>query len=144
MDYHNKEPWFYMQQNHPLYMPYPIQMQGNYLNEMEYEKDLDRMKELYPKEAKRIQKYIDEECDRMEYEGSLMFDEYPDRTMLQIVCRNIMDKIQEDEEKEDNIEASEYRKRSSRGDGLSNLIEVLLYNEMYKRRCRRRRCNRWW
>lgn len=69
-----------------LYTPYqmqmqggfPMQMQGNYLKEMEYEKDLDRMRELYPNEVKKIQKYVDEECDRMEYEGSLMFDEYPD------------------------------------------------------------------
>lgn len=145
MDYNNlnnKEPWFYMQQNSPFYVPYPMQMQGSYLNEMEYEKDLDRMKELYPKEVKKIQKYVDEECDRMEYEGSLMFDEYPDKNMLQLVCRNIMDKM-EDTAKED-IESSEYRRKPPRREGLSDLVEVLLYNEMYKRRCRRRRCNRWW
>lgn len=142
MDYNNKEPWFYMQQNPPFYMPYPMQMQSSYLNEMEYEKDLDRMKELYPKEVKRIQKYVDEECDKMEYEGSLMFDEYPDKMMLQRVCRNIMEKMQNGEEED--IESSEYRRRPSRGDGISDLVEVLLYNEMYKRRCRRRRCNRWW
>ncbi len=145
MDYNNmsnKEPWFYMQQNSPIYMPYPMQMQGSYLNEMEYEKDLERMKELYPKDVKRIQKYVDEECDRMEYEGSLMFDEYPDKNMLQLVCRNIMEKM-EDAVEED-IESSEYRRKPSRRDGLSDLVEVLLYNEMYKRRCRRRRCNRWW
>lgn len=142
MDYNNKEPWFYMQQNPPFYMPYPMQMQSSYLNEMEYEKDLDRMKELYPKEVKRIQKYVDEECDKMEYEGSLMFDEYPDKMMLQRVCKNIMEKMQNGEEED--IESSEYRRRPSRGDGISDLVEVLLYNEMYKRRCRRRRCNRWW
>lgn len=131
-----------MQQNPPFYMPYPMQMQSSYLNEMEYEKDLDRMKELYPKEVKRIQKYVDEECDKMEYEGSLMFDEYPDKMMLQRVCKNIMEKMQNGEEED--IESSEYRRRPSRGDGISDLVEVLLYNEMYKRRCRRRRCNRWW
>lgn len=142
MDYNNKEPWFYMQQNNPFYVPYPMQMQSNYLNEMEYEKDLDRMKELYPKQVKRIQKYVDEECDKMEYEGSLMFDEYPDKMMLQRICKNIMEKMQDGEEED--IESSEYRRGPSRGDGLSDLVEVLLYNEMYKRRCRRRRCNRWW
>ena len=30
------------------------------------------------------------------------------------------------------------------GNGLQNLIEVLLYNEMYQRRCRHKRCRRWW
>ena len=143
----NKEPWFYTQQSSPFYMPYPMQMQGSYLNEMEYEKDLDRMKELYPKEVKRVQKYVDEECDRMEYEGSLMFDEYPDKNMLQLVCKNIMDKMEQAEGSDQNdVESSEYRRRSPHRDrdGLSDLVEVLLYNEMYKRRCRRRRCNRWW
>ncbi|OKZ68719.1 MAG: hypothetical protein BHV88_12740 [Clostridiales bacterium 41_12_two_minus] len=121
----------------------PMQMQGNYLKEMEYEKDLDRMRELYPNEVKKIQKYVDEECDRMEYEGSLMFDEYPDKTMLSLVSKRIMDKIAQDSEK-DEVETSECCGDSRRGGGLSDLVEVLLYNEMYRRRCRHRRCNRWW
>ena len=100
MDYNNKD-WYYSPQTYPFYAPYqmqmqaglPMQMQGNYLKEMEYEKDLDRMRELYPNEVKKIQKYVDEECDRMEYEGSLMFDEYPDKTMLSLVSKRIMDKL---------------------------------------------------
>ena len=62
-------------------MTYP--MQSMYLTEMEYEKDMERMKELYPKEVKTILSYVEDECDKMEYEGSLMFDEYPDRVMLE-------------------------------------------------------------
>lgn len=150
MDYNNKD-WYYSPQTYPFYTPYqmqmqggfPMQMQGNYLKEMEYEKDLDRMRELYPNEVKKIQKYVDEECDRMEYEGSLMFDEYPDKTMLSLVSKRIMDKIAQDSEK-DEVETSECCGGSLRGGGLSDLVEVLLYNEMYRRRCRHRRCNRWW
>lgn len=150
MDYNNKD-WYYSPQTYPFYAPYqmqmqaglPMQMQWNYLKEMEYEKDLDRMRELYPNEVKKIQKYVDEECDRMEYEGSLMFDEYPDKTMLSLVSKRIMDKIAQDSEK-DEVETSECCGGSRRGGGLSDLVEVLLYNEMYRRRCRHRRCNRWW
>ena len=150
MDYNNKD-WYYSPQTYPFYTPYqmqmqggfPMQMQGNYLKEMEYEKDLDRMRELYPNEVKKIQKYVDEECDRMEYEGSLMFDEYPDKTMLSLVSKRIMDKIAQDSEK-DEVETSECCGGPRRGGGLSDLVEVLLYNEMYRRRCRHRRCNRWW
>lgn len=150
MDYNNKD-WYYSPQTYPFYAAYqmqmqaglPMQMQGNYLKEMEYEKDLDRMRELYPNEVKKIQKYVDEECDRMEYEGSLMFDEYPDKTMLSLVSKRIMDKIAQDSEK-DEVETSECCGGSRRGGGLSDLVEVLLYNEMYRRRCRHRRCNRWW
>ena len=36
----------------PFYMSYP--MQNLYLTEMEYEKDMERMKELYPRETRQI------------------------------------------------------------------------------------------
>ena len=38
-------------QKMPFYMTYPIQ--SIYMTEMEYEEDMDRMKELYPKEVKK-------------------------------------------------------------------------------------------
>lgn len=171
MDYNNKD-WYYSPQTYPFYAPYqmqmqaglPMQMQGNYLKEMEYEKDLDRMRELYPNEVKKIQKYVDEECDRMEYEGSLMFDEYPDRLMLEQVAERIYRKVAGEE---NNVEAEQYWGGMNpppgpgmppppqpgpgmpppppRGhDDMRSLIGVLLNNEMYKRRCRHRRCRRWW
>ena len=55
MDY-REEQFLRMQQSDtpkvPFYMSYP--MQNLYLTEMEYEKDMDRMKELYPKDVARI------------------------------------------------------------------------------------------
>ena len=89
MDY-NQEQFFRMQMDvpkMPFYMSYP--MQNLYLTEMEYEKDMDRMKELYPRDVSRIMDVIEDECDKMEYEGSLMFDEYPDRLMLEQVTERI-------------------------------------------------------
>ena len=62
MEY-NQEQIFRMQQfdipKMPFYMSYP--MQNLYLTEMEYEKDMDRMKELYPKEAWQILEYVEDE-----------------------------------------------------------------------------------
>ena len=90
MDY-REEQFLRMQQSDtpkvPFYMSYP--MQNLYLTEMEYEKDMDRMKELYPRDVSRIMDVIEDECDKMEYEGSLMFDEYPDRLMLEQVTERI-------------------------------------------------------
>ncbi len=141
----------------PFYMSYP--MQNLYLTEMEYEKDMERMKELYPREVKRILEFVEDECDKMEYEGSLMFDEYPDRLMLEMV----VDRIYQNAvgEKQD-MEAEQYwggmtppppppgpgrppqGPPRGQGDHLRSLIGVLLNNEMYRRRCRHRRCRRWW
>jgi hypothetical protein len=146
----------------PFYMSYP--MQNLYLTEMEYEKDIERMKELYPKEVRKILEYVEDECDKMEYEGSLMFDEYPDRLMLEQVGNRIYQAIQED----GRVVTEEYMTGPRMGgpgnpppppgrpqgpgnppppppnDGLRSLIGVLLNNEMYRRRCRHRRCRRWW
>ncbi len=187
---HKQEQFMRMQQYQyapqmPFYMSYPIQ--NIYMTEMEYERDMERMKELYPEEAKRIQKLVEEECDKLEYEGSMMFDEYPDRVMLKVICDRIYllaSKPQEQTEPEleaKQVEELDFRwnpgspgrppypppppgrppfpppgrppypppppppgRPPSHNPGLGNLIEVLLYNEMYKRRCRHNRCRRWW
>ena len=155
MDY-KYQPYPYMPQmdvnRMPFYMTYP--MQNLYLTEMEYEKDMERMKELYPRDVKRILEMVEEECDKMEYEGSLMFDEYPDRMMLEQIADRIAERARAAEA--NNMEASQRRDdlppfRPPVGmppgqprDDLRNLIGVLLNHEMYRRRCRHRRCNRWW
>ena len=109
----------------------------------ETQREFEYFKSMYPAAIKGYQAKVEAVCDRMEYEGSLMFDEYPDKTMLSLVSKRIMDKIAQDSEK-DEVETSECCGGSRRGGGLSDLVEVLLYNEMYRRRCRHRRCNRWW
>ena len=126
----NREQIWRMQQydvpRMPFYMSYP--MQNLYLTEMEYEKDMERMKELYPKEVTRILEAVEEECDKMEYEGSLMFDEYPDRFMTERIVEHIYEEISSGEKDKELI---------------CSLIGVILSNEMYRRRCRHRRCRRW-
>lgn len=154
MDY-NQEEFFKTQfevPKMPFYMSYP--MQNLYLTEMEYEKDMERMKELYPREVKQILEYVEDECDKMEYEGSLMFDEYPDRLMLEMVVNRILNKVLESEELED-MEVDQFRdtqtamgnraaSHSGQRDFRRELIGVILNNEMFRRRCRHRRCRRWW
>lgn len=129
----------------PFYMAYP--MQNVYMNEIEYEKDMERMKEMYPNEAKKIRRIVEEECDKMEYDGSLMFDEYPDRVMLEKLCDDIHRKAYENELND--METEEFR--SDRGEsrqrerrGGRDLVQVLLFDEMFRRRCRHNRCRRWW
>ncbi len=73
----------------PFYMAYP--MQTVYMEELEYARDLDKLKGMYPKEVRAIQEMVEDECDKMEYEGSLMFDEYPDRVMVNRIVKRIYD-----------------------------------------------------
>ena len=60
----------------PYYMTYP--MPFLYEEDRSMRRDLDYMKSIYPMAAKRLIPYVEEECDRMEYSGSMMYDEYPD------------------------------------------------------------------
>ena len=85
----------------PFYMSYP---QNMYMTELEYERDMERMKELYPEDVKQIQSLVEEECDKMEYEGSMMFDEYPDRVMLKAICDRIGQKAASQSEEQEILE----------------------------------------
>ena len=153
----NMENYFRMQQSGgykiPFYMAYP--MQDVYLSEIEYERDRERLKEMYPKEAKRIQRVVEEECDKMEYDGSLMFDEYPDRVMVQKLCDDIYNKVYDNTTAE--VETEQYKDRRPGGGfpppppppprrdrGGRDLIEILLFDEMFRCRCRHNRCRRFW
>lgn len=99
---------------------------NSYQRELEYQQDLERICQLYPSEAKLLRIRIEDVCDKMEYEGSLMFEEYPDRIGLHMIAKKIYDQMYAPQEKRDN--------------NLLNLVEIMLYQEIYLRRCRRRRC----
>ena len=117
----------YLFQKPPFYMTYP--MRNLYLAEMEYEKDMERMKELYPQEVQQLQKMVERRCDELEYEGSRIYDENPDRYML--------------EQEVDRLSAQHYNGHRENG-WLRSLIGILFHDEIYRRRCRYRRCSRWW
>ena len=126
MDY-NQEQFFRMQMDvpkMPFYMSYP--MQNLYLTEMEYEKDMERMKELYPKEVKTILSYVEDECDKMEYEGSLMFDEYPDRLMLEQVAERIYRNVAGEEKK--NLQVSDLLKKFEQVSGSEFANDRMMLN----------------
>ena len=130
MDY-NQDIFFKMQQQQmpgkqPFYMTNPIQ--NLYMTELEYQRDLDRMKEMYPMEIRKVQELVEEECDKMEYEGSLMFDVFPDKIALQLMAAGI---------------AGEFTKKypdsyPEEGRLLRDMIEVVLYHEIMYRRNRYR------
>ncbi len=119
----------------PFYLTYP--MTNVYQTEKEYERDMERIKELYPKRMKKLLAYVEEECDKLEYEGSMMYDEYPDKVTLYRIAANVYDKAVPIQETG--------RRENGRDRDLLDVIQVLLYDEMYRRRGRRRRCcRRWW
>ena len=162
MDFNQRDYYFQMQQMRP--MPYPpmYPYPDLYMSEMETERDLQYLQQMYPADAKRMQKKVEEELDKLEYEGSMMYDEYPDRVSMLLICDRIEKALaredaerqareEADMETDEDMNAMDMRRRG-RGDrddprfdrGRRNLLEVLLFNEMHKRRCKRRQCRRFW
>lgn len=123
----------YYEQPLPFYMAYPFPQ--FYEDDREQERDRRVMRSYYSRQAMKIQELVDRECDRMEYEGSMMFDEYPDKFMMEHICTRIEQDFRS-RESEKETQAMDCR-------GLKDLIGVILYNEMYRRRSRRRKRRRY-
>ena len=75
------------------------------------------MKSMYPTEVKKILPYVEAECDRLEYDVSMIYDEYPDRLSLFRIADTISTILEQEAEKVS-----------------KDLIHVLVCNEIYKRR----------
>lgn len=149
----------------PYYMAYPIPF--SYDDERTERMDFEYMKSMYPDTAKRILPYVEEECDRMEYENSMVYDQCPDKLQLRLMCRRVYDNVRKHErmffgdeedaglsgldgDQETGIsgtarEREHGRDGRSKSPSLRDFIEVMLYQELYKRRCdHRRRCRRFY
>lgn len=119
-----------MNQKLPYYMVYP--MPFSFDDERIERMDFEYMKSLYPDVPKRILPYIEEECDRMEYENSMVYDEYPDKLQLGLMCGRACR----------NIEKNEKGMGEGEMENLRDLVAVMLYQELYKRRSDNRRRRR--
>lgn len=106
-------------------MAYPLPM--FYQQEDSVTRDLEYLQEMYPAQAKKYQKMIAETLDHMDYEGSMIYDEYPDKWQIYRLTQIIVDKIRKSEEEM----AGEDQNK------IAEFVQILLCYEIY----RRRHCN---
>ena len=85
----------------------------------ELRSETDYMRGLYPLSAKKKQILAEEACDLLEYPGSPMYDEYPDREFL---YRELL-KVRE-----------RHPEETMGGTEEQDLLQVLFVNEIYRRR----------
>jgi hypothetical protein len=110
------------------------------------DRDMEYMKQLYPSTAKKIQKEVNKECDQMEYDGSLMFDEYPDKTSLDRIIDRIYERVKDfDEEPQVEVEINSvyYYPRRRQTNLLRDIVTLILLGEIANRRRRYRSRRRW-
>lgn len=100
----------------PFYMTYPDYYGPG--REVQLLQDLEYLQQLYPNDVKRYQRRISEILDKTDYEGSMIYDEYPDKYSLLALAGSMRKVLEIEEEK-----APE-----------ESMIQVLLFNEVYKRR----------
>lgn len=102
----------------PFYMAYP-----GYYGPGQEElclRDLEYLQQLYPDEVKRFQRRIAEILDRSDYEGSMIYDEYPDRYSMRRLALSIGKVLQNENE--------------GKKTPTDEMIQILLLGEIYKRR----------
>ncbi len=100
----------------PFYLAYPDFYEPR--REAMLLQDLDYLQQMYPGEVKRYQRRIAEMLDKTDYEGSMIYDEYPDRYSLQALARSMLKVLEKEEETPP----------------TQDMIQVLLCDEIYKRR----------
>ena len=147
----------------PCYMMYPA---GNvYLTEMEYEKDLDRMQSYFPAETKKVMEIVEQRLDELDYEGSRIYDEEPDRLMMQEeleeLYQQVKSKMEPEAEQPEGMRAQQsyfamvpmaisgerphgHPEKSCSDSWLCSMVGVLFGTGIYRRRCHHRRCRRWY
>jgi len=126
-----------MESRLPYYMAYPTPLQ--YDDERMERRDFEYMKSMYPITVKKIVPFVEDECDRMSYEGSMIYDEYPDQLQMYMMCNRIYDKVKK-QKPENDLEME--MQVVGRDDRLRDLIQILLYQELFRRRRLHRRDRR--
>ncbi len=110
----------------PFYMTYPLPMY--YDRQDDVKKDLEYLQQMYPAQAKRYQRLIARRLDRLDYRGSMIYDEYPDKWQLYRLNQDILKELKEEEAKTGQESSPE------KWEWTTDMVQVLLFYEIYKRR----------
>lgn len=62
-------------------------------------RDFEYFRSMYPMHLKTLQLHVEKACDEMDYKGSPIYDEYPDRVIMEQMCKGIEEKLAGTEQK---------------------------------------------
>lgn len=108
--------------------------------------DLEYLQQMYPTYAKKYQSVVGSVVDKIDYDNSFIYDEYPDKLTLQKMVEGVLAVIKANEEKtedglqdennDENVltEAAPWREKEP---WIRELVTVLIYNEVLMRRKKR-------
>lgn len=115
----------------PFFMTYPYPYVYDEQNRRM--QDLEYLQQLYPQEAKKIQKKVLMHVEPIDYNGSFLYDEYPDQLMLYRVVASILSEMKNEAEKA----GEEWTPEKELW--MQDMIKLVFYMEVFKRRCKKNR-----
>lgn len=102
-------------------------------------RDLEYLIQMYPKQAGKYREKISRMLDQVDYRGSMIYDEYPDRLALFRLADSIHERIRQ-EEAPDRVKTEEEpggaapEENGEKDLDRKTLIQILLYYEIFRRR----------
>lgn len=139
MNYHNAFPFYLGYQDYNRHS----RIYQDLFSEDEILEDMEYLQQMYPDTAKKYQAVIINAVDRVDYRGSFIYDQYPDKFTLQRMVQSIVNIINADMKKERDSQNSDGRddipkEHNDESDmWIKELVTVLLYNEILVRRKRK-------
>ena len=127
----------------PFFMAYPdypcIRKAQEFPGEDVATRDFEYLRRTYPTLLGKWQRRVEEILDKMDYDGSMIYDEYPDRVSLQNLGEAVA-KILSDMDKgagghggAEAVESAGLQEEMEQA-YLQGLAQVLVCNEIYRRR----------
>ena len=117
----------------PFYMAYPLPV--NYQDEQEMVRDMEYLQSQHSMEIRQLRKHIADTINIMDYEGSMIYDEYPDRFSMERQSKMISENLKKTYEDD---ESCAFHKMLF-WDGFEDIVRLLVYDEILKRRHRRKK-----
>ena len=117
----------------PFYMAYPLPV--NYQDEQEMVRDMEYLQSQHSMEIRQLRKHIADTINIMDSEGSMIYDEYPDRFSMERQSKMISENLKKTYEDD---ESCAFHKMLF-WDGFEDIVRLLVYDEILKRRHRRKK-----
>lgn len=97
------------------------------------ERESEYLREMYPREAKLIKDMVENELDMVDYRGSFIYDEYPDKYLFFRLVKRVADRYFQQITPVEGENANTANKP-----WIQEIVQVILANEIYRRRNHRK------
>jgi hypothetical protein len=135
MDYNNVLPLYFGKNPGSIYMGYGQNGWNTMVPQDRVLEDLEYLSQMYPTYSKKYCAMLKGMIDRVDYDGSFIYDEYPDRITFMRTVDSAMKVIRENDDPSDGGGISWEDKEP----WIRELVTVIMYNEILIKRRKKNR-----